>query len=301
MSSLKIYIHFEESGYPEKTSKIQIPKSWNSKEVKDVIGLFTTAYNAKNPSQVIDLDNVHLVLDGNKIYSNDVVSEVLSDRLDYYIKFGTHLKTVAKIEEDVNKLRCRNLGCNQFYYEEENFEGACSYHTAPPRFHDTIKCWSCCPDKKAYDFDSFKLIAGCANGRHSDVLRQVLIAESPNSNNNISSPQPVVLSSIADYNTKNPDAVSAASTAVKITTTRKSTRNNDGTAKCLRKGCQKTFVVAENHAEACTYHGGQPVFHDAVKIWSCCPDKKCYDFDEFLAVPGCAIGSHDDGEDEQKA
>jgi len=40
---------------------------------------------------------------------------------------------------------------------------------------------------------------------------------------------------------------------------------------------------------------GNPVFHDAIKLWSCCPDKKCYDFDEFMAVPGCAQGVHDDG------
>jgi hypothetical protein len=40
---------------------------------------------------------------------------------------------------------------------------------------------------------------------------------------------------------------------------------------------------------------GNPVFHDAIKLWSCCPDKKCYDFETFLAVPGCATGFHDDG------
>lgn len=40
---------------------------------------------------------------------------------------------------------------------------------------------------------------------------------------------------------------------------------------------------------------GNAVFHDAVKFWSCCADKKCYDFESFLAVPGCATGFHDDG------
>jgi hypothetical protein len=104
-----------------------------------------------------------------------------------------------------------------------------------------------------------------------------------------------VLKSIDAYNAANPDAASAASSAVKTLATRKCTRNADGTARCQRKGCQKTFAVDSNGPTACTYHQGQPIFHDAVKMWSCCPGKKCYDFDEFLAVPGCAVGFHDDG------
>jgi len=105
------------------------------------------------------------------------------------------------------------------------------------------------------------------------------------------------LKSIAAYNTENPNATTAAASAAK-SLVRKSSRKTDGTAKCQRKGCQKDFVVAENSAAAClcVFHAGQPVFHDAVKFWSCCSDKKCFDFDEFLAVPGCQVGVHDDGE-----
>lgn len=112
-----------------------------------------------------------------------------------------------------------------------------------------------------------------------------------------SAPAPVALKSIADYNSENPNASSAASSAAK-SLIRKSSRKEDGTAKCQRKGCQKVFQVAENTSEAslCVFHRGQPVFHDAVKFWSCCPEKKCFDFDEFLAVPGCGTGVHDDGE-----
>jgi hypothetical protein len=45
----------------------------------------------------------------------------------------------------------------------------------------------------------------------------------------------------------------------------------------------------------CRYHSAAPVFHDAGKFWSCCPDKVKYDFDAFLAIPGCCEGPHSDG------
>ena len=73
--SLKVYIHVKHlPDYPEKTSKIQIPKTWSTKTVRDVINLFAKGYNDKNVETQIDVDNVHFALeDGSKIYSDDVV------------------------------------------------------------------------------------------------------------------------------------------------------------------------------------------------------------------------------------
>lgn len=45
----------------------------------------------------------------------------------------------------------------------------------------------------------------------------------------------------------------------------------------------------------CSYHSGKAVFHDRAKYWSCCPDKKAWEFDDFLKLKGCCIGPHDDG------
>lgn len=293
--SKKIYIHIEEEGYPNQTSKIQVPKSWAEKEVADVIKLFADSYNKKNPDSIIEVNKVHFATsDGNKLFSNDKVGAVLDDLGDYYIKNGVHLREHRTEIVDKDAIRCKNYGCNQFYKEGENHESACCHHTGPPVFHDTAKYWSCCTDRKAYDFESFQQIKGCAVGRHSNVAQAVTISASPNAVDRSESASSAPLKSISEFNTANPTAVSAASAATK-TLERKSTRNADGSARCQRKGCQKPFIVAENHASACTYHAGQPIFHDAVKFWSCCPEKKCYDFDEFLAVPGCAVGIHDDG------
>jgi hypothetical protein len=307
---MKVYLHLEnQEGFPDSTLKIQIPKSWLEKPNSNVVELFASSYNKKNPDNNLELvDELHLTTsDGDKVYSDDLIKDTLNDRNDYYIKFGAHWRKRkgGKDEQDTKDLlRCRNYGCNQFFKESDNHQDACCHHVAPPIFHDTMKCWSCCKERKAYDFESFQAINGCVIGKHNHLAPDIAIAASPNavdrsgaSSSSSSAPAPV-LKSISEFNASNPTAASSITSAMKVISdeNRKSSRNEDGTtARCQRKGCQKTFNINENNPTACQYHKGQPVFHDAVKFWSCCPDRKCYDFDEFLAVKGCVTGLHDDG------
>ncbi|KAJ3149669.1 hypothetical protein HDU86_006846 [Geranomyces michiganensis] len=60
---------------------------------------------------------------------------------------------------------------------------------------------------------------------------------------------------------------------------------------CKNKGCGKPFEEAENYPTSCEHHPGAPVFHEGLKSWSCCT-KKVTDFDDFLKIPGCAVGKH---------
>jgi len=60
---------------------------------------------------------------------------------------------------------------------------------------------------------------------------------------------------------------------------------------CYNKGCGKQYLLAENSEDACTFHPGVPVFHDALKGWSCC-NKKSTDFSTFLSYTGCTKGQH---------
>lgn len=43
--------------------------------------------------------------------------------------------------------------------------------------------------------------------------------------------------------------------------------------------------------DSCQFHPGNPVFHDALKGWSCC-NKKSTDFTQFLNIPGCSKSAH---------
>jgi len=68
---------------------------------------------------------------------------------------------------------------------------------------------------------------------------------------------------------------------------------------CYNKACnvQGKFEESENGPEACRFHPGGPVFHDAYKGWSCCK-KRVTDFGEFLAIPGCTAGPHNPNKSE---
>jgi hypothetical protein len=60
---------------------------------------------------------------------------------------------------------------------------------------------------------------------------------------------------------------------------------------CYNKGCLKQYSQEEDVDGACVHHPGVPVFHDAMKGWSCCK-KRSTDFTDFLNIPGCTVGRH---------
>ncbi|XP_070773410.1 cysteine and histidine-rich domain-containing protein 1 isoform X2 [Enoplosus armatus] len=60
---------------------------------------------------------------------------------------------------------------------------------------------------------------------------------------------------------------------------------------CYNKGCGQRFDPENNPDDGCTYHPGVPVFHDALKGWSCCK-RRTTDFSDFLSIVGCTKGPH---------
>uniref|UniRef100_A0A8C6L5K0 Zgc:92429 n=1 Tax=Nothobranchius furzeri TaxID=105023 RepID=A0A8C6L5K0_NOTFU len=60
---------------------------------------------------------------------------------------------------------------------------------------------------------------------------------------------------------------------------------------CYNKGCGETFDPSKNKDDSCLFHPGVPIFHDALKGWSCCK-KRTTDFSEFLSIKGCSRGRH---------
>lgn len=65
----------------------------------------------------------------------------------------------------------------------------------------------------------------------------------------------------------------------------------DSQVLCYNKGCGEKFNPLDNKEGACRHHPGVPVFHDALKGWSCC-SRRSTDFTEFLNIPGCTYGLH---------
>ncbi|KAM9667708.1 integrin beta-1-binding protein 2 isoform 5-T5 [Dama dama] len=60
---------------------------------------------------------------------------------------------------------------------------------------------------------------------------------------------------------------------------------------CHNKGCGQHFDPQTNLPDSCCHHPGVPIFHDALKGWSCCR-KRTVDFSEFLNIKGCTVGPH---------
>ncbi|KAI8621665.1 HSP20-like chaperone [Chytriomyces sp. MP71] len=69
------------------------------------------------------------------------------------------------------------------------------------------------------------------------------------------------------------------------------TTSNNTSIPCANKGCNQKFDPSENGPTSCEHHPGAPVFHDALKGWSCC-EKRVMDFDDFIKIPGCTLGPH---------
>ncbi|KAJ0393164.1 hypothetical protein ATCC90586_004917 [Pythium insidiosum] len=305
----KVYMHYEEGEEAlHVTLKMTLPSKWAGHTVDYLKEFFVDHYNKKKPDNTVEAACFHLEKKaGVALFGDDLLHTAVEKYDDLFLKAGASKSRppkpeVAKAPVAASNLQqCKNYGCRQKFDESDNHDSACRHHVKPPLFHDTKKGWQCCSSKMVYDWDDFEKIEPCAVGRHSTTDPGSLFAQSPTvalaesagaSSTSSSVPAPV-LKSIDDYNKSNPDAVTAVSAAVETQAAPAPVRT-DGKARCVNYGCQKEYVVADNHAQACSHHTGAPVFHDAGKYWSCCPKAVKYDFEAFLQVPGCATSAHRD-------
>nr|XP_019962364.1 PREDICTED: cysteine and histidine-rich domain-containing protein 1-like [Paralichthys olivaceus] len=58
---------------------------------------------------------------------------------------------------------------------------------------------------------------------------------------------------------------------------------------CYNRGCGQKYDADQNKEDSCLFHPGVPIFHDALKGWSCCR-KRTTDFSEFLSIKVRAQG-----------
>ena len=165
--------------------KITLPKKWPAGPSEKLLSFFVASYNKKFPDNELDATAVHLEGDDNVAIASDAIIETcIADRAKLFVVKGApptlaSLAAAAEAKADEErkrkaadslKLSCTRFGCTvKKYLEEENADDACRYHLKPPVFHETRKFWGCCPDKVAYDWDTFLAIPGCQTGRHTNV------------------------------------------------------------------------------------------------------------------------------------
>jgi hypothetical protein len=194
---MKVLLHYEDNQNPElhKSLKITLPKSWKTGPVSKLLGQFVESYNSNeilgtaNPLSEQDL---HMCLredDSSKeshqmipLASDAITIDVIPDRADVYVMHGPS-KTLQEMQdeaaaekerlqkEQANLVQCTHFGCKKRFPRGGPYPD-CTYHKSPPVFHETAKFWSCCPHKKAYDWNDFEHIPGCQRGVCSEVKEE---------------------------------------------------------------------------------------------------------------------------------
>ena len=178
---MRVYLHYDAAD-PNFVIKVKLPKKWLAGPTDNLKSTLVDNYNSKHPEHALDASEFHLELkDGVVLASDELVSKRIPDRADIFLVAGagmteaeTKSAAIAKAEAEKPKddpddplLTCRRFGCQKKYRASENHDSICRYHVKPPVFHETAKYWSCCMDKKAYDWETFMAIPGCAVGCHS--------------------------------------------------------------------------------------------------------------------------------------
>jgi len=202
---MKVFFRYEDNDdkSSHKQLKITLPKSWKNGPSSKLLNQFVESYNAsdqgaKNP---LDASNLHLatkqdptsinnnsssttrddksLLEYSPIASDAITISVIEDREEVFIRNGPS-RTLGEVEEEklaeleraralqAKTVACVHLGCNKRFTKDGPFP-SCSYHSGPPVFHETAKFWSCCPQKKAYDWDDFQAIVGCRTGTCTNI------------------------------------------------------------------------------------------------------------------------------------
>jgi len=158
----------------------------------NVVSLIADYYNKKFPDAPIDA-SVHClkVLAGAEVSDNANIRTTLKDGDEVFLlprdvnkrrKYVAPAPPAAAVapavvvpKEKDTRLRCKRFGCNLYYVEGS--QEICKHHEKAPIFHETAKYWSCCSNKKAYDWEEFERIPGCQEtvGHTQEVAKKQVL------------------------------------------------------------------------------------------------------------------------------
>jgi hypothetical protein len=206
LATMKVFLRYEDNDDDSlhKTLKITLPKSWKSGPTSRLLEQFVESYNAGGEGQrnTLVADRLHLSVrrpshggGGDNIVSSTlqdlpsdgIILELISDREEVFICHGSsrtlneiNAERQARVDKkkvDEEQLsRCVHFGCNHRFPKGGPYP-SCNYHSGPPVFHETAKFWSCCPNKKAFDWEEFQSLPACQSGTCTDVQEEGIVSQ----------------------------------------------------------------------------------------------------------------------------
>jgi len=302
---MKVILIYDEAE-PHHKLAITLPAKWLDQSADKVKECFVERYNKKFPDSPLDDEELVLSIKDDSPFTNRSTKELSSsDTPGKSFVAGMEVRLVKPTKAATagmsasGKLRCKNFGCQVEYDEAENSDGACRCHAQPPVFHDTRKWWGCCEDIKVFEFDELLAIPGCQRNRHSneppaiEVERKAELARANQEALDRFDRKASESGGVnADGSAAPPKQNTQAAADAPKPKPRAKPKLPEGYARCKHYGCQVDYLIESNVEGCCVYHTEAPVFHEGAKKWVCCGATK-YDFDDFLAVPGCAVGKHE--------
>eukprot|EP00439_Symbiodinium_sp_Y106_P072602 s727_g13.t1 len=187
--AMKVTLKYEEAQTEDlfMTLRLTLPQKYVNGTNKEVVKLFVDHYNKKKADNMLSSEDLHLkIVGGIHLDNEERVRDSLSNGDECYLlgkdsegpapkrqeaekgyqctPAAASSTTESKVAKNADgKVRCKNFGC-QMTFDPNGPPQECLHHKSAPIFHETAKWWSCCPDKKAYEFDEFMRIPGCTKG-----------------------------------------------------------------------------------------------------------------------------------------
>ena len=187
-----MYYEDNENQELHKTLKMTLPKSWKTGPSSRLLKQFVDSYNTSALQLTLIESEMHLEIQrGNdlvNIASDAIIQDIIPDRGNVYVRHGPSATVQdiqvldheaestatnqpsqkkqqheegSQMQPTVAQVTCTRFGCKKRFPLGGPYPERCTHHISPPVFHETAKFWSCCPSKKAYDWDDFEAIPGC--------------------------------------------------------------------------------------------------------------------------------------------
>jgi hypothetical protein len=184
---MKVTVRYEpqddEDDELETSFSLTLPKAWLAGPTAKLKSTFVDQFNKKHGSSAMPLDKATCRLEtkgGTVLNDTAIIESCIKENDELWVRrpnakpAGEKPKPVQpapatsaaqpaapSATRPPGSVPCKRFGCGKWFVPGQPSAEPCHHHKKPPVFHETRKYWACCPDKVAWDWESFQAIPGC--------------------------------------------------------------------------------------------------------------------------------------------